>query len=74
MTEPVDLVEEVCEKCSKTFYRPVGRKQGNCLDCGVASLVNTNTQLRNKEGPIYEKMARKNKLYWQAECARLGIR
>lgn len=62
-----------CVNCGELFTVWEGDDVPYCADCGMERQMSANQQMHLKQGPIYEKAARKQLAFWLAEAKRLGI-
>lgn len=66
-------VERPCRVCGKPMMVRPRVLEPRCFDCGVRAQIENLRQNHEKSGPIYERIARKQYLYWLGEVNRLGI-
>ena len=65
------LVE--CLECGKRFVKAKGKRHTICPTCSRQRQIDAGQQLKDHEGPFYEKMVARNVAHWTKEARRLGI-
>ena len=62
-----------CHRCGKQFTQQPGKYKQLCADCAVDNQVSYAEQMRNREGPLYDRTVLAQLRHWTAEAHRRGL-
>jgi predicted RNA-binding Zn-ribbon protein involved in translation (DUF1610 family) len=71
--DDADAVDVTCRQCGEVFRCRRSKVKLDCPTCAASSQVSAADQMSAKQGPVYEKAARRQRDYWIGECERLGL-